>query len=203
VTVAWHALETVGERRDGHCLGLPPAERDRRVWAALRRVASRHAVPFVAVRAPEHDRQRGQHLHLALHLPGDDAIRDALAAIERLTGALADDVTITGRPLSGLGRQRQGVVAASPCRGWMLQRAVTGGGGSAVALAQYLAKSAGRDVALGQHRLSNALAALARPQTALGDPAAIPLAKSAKARHGAAHALCDATADPTASRRAA
>ncbi len=174
VTVAWHALSTAGERREGHCLHLPPAERDRRVWAALRRVAGRHAVPFVAMRAPENDRRRGQHLHVAIHLPTDDAIRDALAAIERATGAPAETLHLPGRPMAGLGRYRQGVVAVSGCRGFMLQRAVTGGGGSAVAIARYVAKSAGRDVALGQHRLSNALAALARPQTALGDPAAIP-----------------------------
>jgi hypothetical protein len=202
-TIAWHPLATAGERRDGHCLGLPPAERDLRIWAALRRVASRHGVAFVAMRAPEFDRQRGQHLHVAIHLPTDGAIRDALAAIERLTGAPADDVTITGRPMAGLGRQRQGVVAVSGCRGWMMQRAVPGAGGSAKAIAVYLAKATGRDVALGQHRLSNALSALARPHAALGGLAAIPLAETAKGRHGAAHALCDETADPTASRRAA
>ena len=159
--VTWSALAG-GERRHGHVLGLEPVERERRLWAELRLVAARARVPWLAARAPEYDRRRGLHLHLALHLPDTAAFRDAIEVVERLTGAPAERVDMRGWSYRGAGRTHSGVVAWSGCRGWLLQRHVETFGGSGVALADYAAKGDGKAAVEGQHRLSNALSALAR-----------------------------------------
>ena len=159
--VTWGALH-VGERLPGHCLGLPAVERERRLWAALQLVAARAGVPWLAARGPEYDRRRGLHLHIAMHLPDAAAMRDALAAVERVTGAPAEWADMAGRTVHGHGRRHHGVVALSSCHGWLLHHHVAGPGGSAVTLAAYAAKGDGSARVDGQHRLSNALSSLAR-----------------------------------------
>ena len=159
--VTWSAL-VEGERREGHVLGLPAVERERRLWSALRLVAARARVPWLAVRAPEHDTRRDLHLHVALHLPDAAAIRDAIGVVERLTGSPAERVDMRGWSVRGGGRTHYGVVARSGCGGWFLQRRVEALGGSGVALVAYAAKGDGKAAVEGQHRLSNALSALAR-----------------------------------------
>ena len=159
--VTWSAL-VHGDRRDGHILGLGPVERERRLWAELRLVAARAGVPWLAVRAPEHDTRRDLHLHVALHLPDAAAIRDAIGVVERLTGSPAERVDMRGWSVRGGGRTHYGVVARSDCSGWFLQRRVEALGGSGVALVAYAAKGDGKAAVEGQHRLSNALSALAR-----------------------------------------
>lgn len=161
LSVTWSAL-VEGERRDGHCLGLPAVERERRLWSALRLVSARAGVPWLAARAPEHDTRRGLHLHLALHLPDAASIRDALGVVERLTGAPAERVDMRGWSVRGGGRTHHGVIARSDCGGWFLQRRVEVLGGSGAALAAYAAKGDGKALVEGQHRLSNGLSALAQ-----------------------------------------
>ena len=163
--VTWSALEH-GDRRDGHILGLGAVERERRLWAELRLVAARAGVPWLAVRGPEYDRQRGLHLHVALHLPTVAAMRDALGVVERLTGAPAEWIDTGGRAVRGLGRRHHGVVARSACGGWFLQRHLESKGGDGLAIAAYAAKGDGKAAVAGQHRLSNALAALAKQAAA-------------------------------------
>jgi hypothetical protein len=160
--ITWSTL-IKRERRDDHFLSLPAVERERRIWSALRLVAARAGVPWLAARAPEHDRRgRGLHLHLVLHLPNVAAIRDALGVVERLTGATAAWIIPSGRTLRGNGRHHHGVVAMSACGGWFMQRRVETLGGSGAALAAYAAKGDGKALVEGQHRLSNDLTALAR-----------------------------------------
>ena len=161
--VTWSAL-VEGERRDGHCLGLSAVERERRLWSALRLVSARAGVSWLAARGPEHDRQRGLHLHLVLHLPDAAAIRDAIGQVERLTGSPAEWIDTRGRTVRGLGRRHHGVVAQSACGGWFLQRHVEGRGGSGVELVTYAGKGDGKAAVEGQHRLSNELSALVRAQ---------------------------------------
>jgi hypothetical protein len=159
--ITWSALAG-GERRDGHVLGLPAVARERRLWSALRLVAARAGVPWLAARGPEHDRGRGLHLHVALHLPDATAIRDAIAAVERLTGAPAERVDLRTWTVRGRGgRHHRGVVAVSGCNGWLMQRrieALSGGAG----LLRYAAKGDGEAEVEGQHRLSNELVALVK-----------------------------------------
>jgi len=157
--LTWSAL-LGGDRRSGHILGLSPIERERRFWSDLRMVAARAEVPWLAMRGPEYDRQRGLHLHVALHLPTVDALRDALNVVERLTGAPAEWIATEGRTVRGLGRQHRGVVARSACGGWFMQRHL--GETSSNALAAYAAKGDGKAAVEGQHRLSNALVAITR-----------------------------------------
>ena len=163
--VTWSALEG-GERRHGHVLGLEPVERERRLWSALRLVATRARVPWLAARAPEYDQRRALHLHLALHLPDTGAFRDVIEVLERLTGAPAERVDMRGWSYRGGGRTHRGIVAWSGCRGWLLQRRVETLGGSSVDLAAYAAKGDGKAAVEGQHRLSNELSALTRASAA-------------------------------------
>lgn len=155
--ITWSALEA-GDRQDGHCLGLPQPDRDKRLWSSLRAVAVRAGVPWLAFRAPEYDRRRGLHVHLGMHLPQSrKTLLDAIATISRLTGASAAWVSFGGRSVPGLGGRIEGVVARSYCGGWMLQlnlRATNGGGSG---IASYASKGAGKRQATGQHRLSTAL----------------------------------------------
>jgi hypothetical protein len=162
LTVTWAALQD-GDRRLGHILDMAAVEREKRLWSELRMVAARAHVEWIAARAPEHDRKRGLHLHLAMHLPADSrAIRDALEVVEGLTGAPAVWCYMRGRTLRGGGRVTQGVVAKSACGGWLLQRHVPTGNGSGEHLAKYAAKGTGKAKVEGQHRLSNDLKALTR-----------------------------------------
>jgi hypothetical protein len=158
--ITWSALMG-GDRREGHILGRPAVTRERRVWSALRLVAARARVPWLAGRGPEHDQTRGLHLHLVLHLPDTAALRDAIAVVERLSGAPAEWTDMRGRTVHGLGRGHRGVVACSACRGWFMQRNDPEWGGTAALLA-YVAKGTGSDRVEGQHRLSNELVALTK-----------------------------------------
>ena len=169
LTVTWAALMD-GDRRRGHILDMDVVEREKRLWTELRLVSARSGVDWIAARAPEHDRTRGLHLHMALHLPDNRAIRDAIEVVERLTGApAARPPDMRGRSLRGGGRRpTHGVVAMSACGGWLLQRHVEAAGGSGIALASYAAKGSGKAKVEGQHRLSNGLSALARQWAAEG-----------------------------------
>jgi hypothetical protein len=171
LTITWTTLQT-GDKRLGHILDIGTVERERRLWSELRMVAARAGVEWIATRAPEHDRTRGLHLHLAMHLPDSRAMRDALAVVEGLTGAPAVWCDLRGRTLRGGGRVTQGIVAMSACGGWLLQRHVPAGNGSGEHLAKYAAKGTGKAKVEGQHRLSNKLAARARVAMTQGKPIA-------------------------------
>ena len=77
LTITWAALQD-GDRRRGHILDMDMVEREKRLWSELRLVAARADVEWIAARAPEHDRTRGLHLHMVLHLPDTRALRDAI-----------------------------------------------------------------------------------------------------------------------------
>lgn len=156
LTVAWSPL------RGGPIVGLPAVAREKRLWADLQQVAARAGVPWLAARGPEYDRTRGLHLHIVLHLPDARALRDAIASVERRTGAPAAWCDMRGRTLRGGGRVTHGIVAKAAHGGWLLQRHVDAAGGTGVDLARYAAKGDGKATVEGQHRLSNALSALVR-----------------------------------------
>lgn len=164
--ITWSALAG-GECRPGHCLGLAAPKREVRIWSGMRQVAARAKVPWLAARAPEYDRKRGLHLHTMLHLPDEAALRDAVRQIEKLTGAPAEWIDPAGRSVRSAGRTTHGVVARSACGGWLLQRNVAALGAS-IGIAAYAAKGDGKAHVEGQHRLSNALSALARSAAAAG-----------------------------------
>jgi hypothetical protein len=139
-------------------LGLSsPENQELRIWAALRRVAQRHGVQWLALRAPEHDRTKQRHVHIGAYMPSDRALRDAIASVERITGVSAGWIDSRGR---SLGRWVHGVVAKSPGGAWMIQRDVIGERGNPHLIA-YLAKGSGKRRVEGQHRLSQDLRHLA------------------------------------------
>jgi hypothetical protein len=165
LTVSWPKIED-GDRRAGHILAKKIVDRDTHLWSELRPVAARAGVEWIAARAPEYDKTRGQHLHIAGHLPNDRALRDAINIVENLTGAPAKWCDMRGRTLPGDGRTSQGCVAMSANGGWLLQRHMATAGGSGFALAAYAAKGTGKAKVEGQHRLSNALLTMLRKSTA-------------------------------------
>lgn len=149
-----HLADEYGAHPD--FLGLSPEQQERRIWIALRRVAHRHGVAWIAARAPEHDRTKGRHVHLAAHLPTDAALRDAIATVERITGVSAAWIDGRGR---SLGRHHHGIVAKSPRGAWLIQRDVAGEPGNPHLLA-YISKGSGKHHVAGQHRLSAELLSL-------------------------------------------
>ena len=165
LTVSWPKIED-GDRRSGHILAKKIVERETHLWSELRQVAARADVEWIAARAPEYDKTRGQHIHIPGHLPHDGALRDAINVVETLTGAPAIWTEMRGRTLRGNGRISHGCVAMSENGCWLLQRHVATAGGSGFALAAYAAKGTGKAKVEGQHRLSNALLTLLRESTA-------------------------------------
>ena len=137
-------------------IGKTPQQQELTIWAALRRVAKRHGVRWVALRAPEHDRGKGRHLHIAAHMPTEAAMRDAISALERMTGVSAAWIDCRGR---SLGRWVHGVIAKSPDGAWMIQRDIAGEPGNPHLVA-YVAKGAGKDRVDTQHRMSRDLIAI-------------------------------------------
>lgn len=128
------------------------------MWRRLRRLMQRKGLPFYAVRAPEYARNRGQHLHIALHLP-PNLYGDVATALVEVTGSrMAGWFDVAGRSLGNT----LGVVTKSDCGGWMLQRHVEGAGGCPKRLIGYTAKGDGKHKAIGRHQRSGELIQLTR-----------------------------------------
>lgn len=162
ITLTWSALRADDPAPGKSIVGLPLVTAEQRVWKALRVVAAEAGVPFLAARGPEFY-GNGHHLHLAMHLPNNRAITQAINAIERLTHVEAHWRDLDGRTVDRPGaRPSRGVVAMSEVRGWMIQRTLPYSGGNSVTLLNYFGKADGKDQVEGQHRLSYALAALGR-----------------------------------------
>lgn len=128
-----------------------------RLWAALRRVAQAHCGVWIAMRAPEHDRGKGRHVHIACHLPDDASRMDAIVAMERVTGAATAWFKPRGARLGRL----HGVVAKSAGGAWMIQRDMGSDPGNPN-LIDYIAKASGKAKVEAQHRLSDDLSALVK-----------------------------------------
>ena len=134
------------------------------IWRRLRRLMQRNGLPFYAARAPEYAVHRGQHLHIALHLP--PSLYDDVAT---------DLVEVTGAPRAGwfdvAGRNlgtTLGVITKSNCGGWMLQRQVEGAGGCPKRLVDYISKGDGKHKSIGRHQRSGELIQLTRQFAATG-----------------------------------
>lgn len=170
-TFTWSAL-LLDDRRDGHYLGLPEAERSNDISREFRRILRKHGQPFYALRAPEYDATRGSHLHLALHVPHDLG-EEMIALIERVTGAPRDPAIgyrhrhhpDIAKPLPTAGRNVQGVAASARPehgRGWMVQWNLREEDGGRDTLIGYMRKHKPTGKVDGQYRRSNALTSLTR-----------------------------------------
>jgi len=120
------------------------------IWRRLRRLFQRHGIAFLAMRAPEFARNRGHHLHLAMHLP-QHLYGDVASILADVTGEpMARWFDVSGRRI---GRD-YGVVAIAGNGNWMLQRHVEGLGGSDEALVRYVAKADAKHKSIGRHQRS-------------------------------------------------
>lgn len=128
------------------------------LWRRLRRLMTRHGLPFYAFRGPEYAPRRGLHLHMPMHLT-EAMYGDVAAILADVTGAaMAPWFDVAGRRLGGL----HGVVTKSADKTWMLQRYVASAGGSHWQLVEYAAKGSGKEKAIGRHQRSGALIELTR-----------------------------------------
>lgn len=128
------------------------------IWRRLRRLMQRKDLPFYAVRAPEYARNRGQHLHIALHLPPTLYGDVATALVEVIGSPMAGWFDVAGRSLGNT----LGVVTKSDCGDWMLQRHVEGAGGCPKRLMTYAGKGDGKHRSIGRHQRSGELVRLTR-----------------------------------------
>ena len=162
ITITWHACE-VGERSDGHILGLPENERANTVWDRLRRLAKDYgAEAWIAARAPEYDREKRHHVHIGARIPAAADLR-LIRTIERLTGAPHEAIypkpkTIT-RPG---GRKCHGVIAIGQLGAWMIQKNIRPWDGGSHGLMHYVTKAPRAVQTTAQFRLSNDMLRLAR-----------------------------------------
>lgn len=156
VCLTWHALLTVGEQRDGHCLHLPERERVSRLWRNLRNLYRKHGRPFYVMRAPEYAPNKGAHLHLVICLP-ESLLSDLLAVLSHVTGSTHDvEAVFTSA------ERKNGHIARSACRGWLVQRNLRIGNGGEVGAADYLSKAMSRHSVEVQYRLTDELSALVK-----------------------------------------
>jgi hypothetical protein len=158
LSLTWAAI--AAETDDAPILRRSERDRAAWLWGELRKTIRRYdAGPFLAGRAPEHDRRKGAHLHVALRVP-DAAWRPVVALLERATGTGAEFIDVGGRSVPRPGARVRGVVAMSAGGGWMLQRNTRLHNGGTQDFLGYIAKSA--RPAAGQFRLSGDLIALTR-----------------------------------------
>lgn len=147
---------------EGNSLGLPENERIARFWSGLRRIAKKHGIEFIALRAPDFDSSRGHHVHMAAYMP-DAAQRAIINLLERVTGSkLRGDYWPNGHKETEHGRICYGVVARGNHGAWMLQkntRPLTGGTDDVI---EYMIKNSGSHPVQSQYRLSNTLSALVK-----------------------------------------
>lgn len=161
ICITWSAC-FASDRVEGHSLGLPEQQRISLFWAGLRRIAKKHEIAFIALRAPDYDRTRGHHLHLAAHMP-DAAQRAITSLLERVTGSrLRGDLFPNGRKETYQGRVCYGVVARGNDGAWMLQKNTQPTIVGTKRVTDYMIKNSGSEHVQAQYRLSNALSALVK-----------------------------------------
>lgn len=110
LTITWAALETAGERREGHCLGRGGWEREKYTRDELARLCRSEGLPFVALWGRDIGTDMGSHVHLSMFWPSYK-LGQLVAVIERISGSSADFV---------LNTYAANVVARSVCGGWQI-----------------------------------------------------------------------------------
>ena len=110
LTITWPALQTAGEKNEGHCLGRGEWDRESYVRDELRRLCRSEGLPFAALWGRDVGASMGSHVHLAMFWPSYK-LAQIVAVIERISGSSADFVL---KPYAA------DVVARSTCGGWQL-----------------------------------------------------------------------------------
>ena len=115
VTIAWHALQTAGDRRDGHILGMQAAKRQEHLMRKIRTLAKQLGFLAVYVWVTSVGAKMGDHLHMALHWRYS-AFLDLVNLLQQILGSDVDHEAEVNRPN----------VARSCCRGWEIKEIVCG-----------------------------------------------------------------------------
>ena len=110
ITITWTALETAGERNEGHCLGRGEWDREKYTRDELARLCRSEGLPFVALWGRDVGADMGSHVHLSIFWPSYK-LAQLVAVIERISGSSADFVL---KPYAA------DVVARSVCGGWQI-----------------------------------------------------------------------------------
>jgi len=69
ITITWAALETAGERNEGHCLGRGDWDREKYTRDELARLCRSEGLPFVALWGRDVGADMGSHVHLSIFWP--------------------------------------------------------------------------------------------------------------------------------------
>ena len=91
ITITWAALETAGERNEGHCLGRGEWDREKYTRDELARLCRSEGLPFVALWGRDVGADMGSHVHLSIFWPSYK-LAQLVAVIERISGSSADFV---------------------------------------------------------------------------------------------------------------
>ena len=130
LTITWTALQTAGERNEGHCLGRGEWEREKYARDELARLCRSEGVPFAALWGRDVGADMGAHVHLSMFWPSYK-LAQLVALIERITGSSAAFV---------LQPYEADTVARSACGGWQItMNRRADGKASALEWAEYIA----------------------------------------------------------------
>lgn len=110
LTIAWTALQTAGDRKEGHCLSRGEWDREKYTRDELARLCRSEGLPFVALWGRDIGADMGPHVHLSMFWPSYE-LGQLVAVVERVSGSSADFVL---QPYAA------DVVARSVCGGWQV-----------------------------------------------------------------------------------
>ena len=110
ITITWAALQTAGEKNEGHCLGRGEWDRESYARDELARLCRSEGLPFVALWGRDVGADMGSHVHLSMFWPSQK-LAQIVAVIERISGSSADFV---------LTPYAADVVSRSVCGGWQI-----------------------------------------------------------------------------------
>lgn len=130
LTITWTALETAGERNEGHCLWRGDWDREQYTRDELARLCRSEGLPFAALWGRDVGPRLGSHVHLSMFWPSHKLVQ-LVAVIERVSGSSAAFV---------LEPYAADVVARSVCGGWQINMNIRRDDeAGALGLAEYIA----------------------------------------------------------------
>ena len=127
VTIVWHALQTAGDRHDGHILGMQAAKRQEHLMRKIRTLAKHLGFSAVYVWVTSVGAKMGDHLHMALYWR-HSAFLDLINLLQQILGSDVDHEAEVNRCQT----------ARSCCRGWEIKQ-IIGGQSGALRWGRYMA----------------------------------------------------------------
>ena len=115
VTIVWHALQTAGDRRDGHILGMQAAKRQEHLMRKIRTLAKQLGFSAVYLWVTSVGAKMGDHLHMALHWRYSSFL-DLVNLLQQILGSDVDHEAEANKRY----------IARSCCRGWEIKEIIGG-----------------------------------------------------------------------------